>query len=248
MTEKELQAISSIDAMEFHVDDWRDATKGKQRGIFSFNDLAKTKLKELKKRIYTDVEFMAPWKMRECIYKEIGEYEYLYDGWKELNVGDKWGGNGLSAFFKNSVTLPERFKGGKVTLNIYFGGDSLVNINGVPYQGMDPFRNSILLTEKAQGGEKYDIDIESYFVWHSDEPSDKKLECSFVATIDQEIEEIYWDFKAAFNALFMPVIDKSLSDHITKSLKEAFRHLNFDLQGEEFKKELRTAQKILKDE
>ena len=89
MTEKELQAISSIDAMEFHVNDWRDATKGKQRGIFSFDDLAAIKIKELKKRIYTDVEFMNPWKMRECIYKDVGEYEYLYEGWKELNVLNK---------------------------------------------------------------------------------------------------------------------------------------------------------------
>ena len=48
MTDKELQAISSIDAMEFHVNDWRDATKGKQRGIFSFDDLAAIKIKELK--------------------------------------------------------------------------------------------------------------------------------------------------------------------------------------------------------
>ena len=248
MTDKELQAISSIDAMEFHVNDWRDATKGKQRGIFSFDDLAAIKIKELKKRIYMDVEFMNPWKMRECIYKDIGDYEFLYDEWKDLNVGDRWGRNGLSAFFKNAFDIPARFKGQKVTLNVYFGGDSLVSLNGVPYQGLDPFRNSILLTNCAAGGEHFDVDIESYFVWHSDEPETKTLACSFIACVDPEIEEIFWDFKAVYNALFMPVLDTSLCELIRAALKEAFHHVNFDLEGEDFKKELRIAQKILHEQ
>ena len=248
MTEKELQAISSIDAMEYHVNDWRDATKGKQRGIFSFDDLAAIKIKELKKRIYTDVEFMKPWKMRECIYKDVGEYEYLYDGWKELNVGDRWGKNGWSAFFKNDFDLPARFKGHKVTLNVYFGGDSLVSLNGVPYQGLDPFRNSILLTNCAEGNEHYDVDIESYFVWHSDEPETKTLACSFIACIDPEIEEIFWDFKAVYNALFMPVLDASLCALIRAALKEAFHYVNFDLEGDAFREQLRIAQKILHEQ
>ena len=238
----------SMEAMEAHVNDWRDAVKGKQRGIFSFDDVVAIKLKELKKRVYSDFEDTSSWQMRECIHKDIGEYEYLYDGWKELKVGDKWGGNGLSAFFKNSIDIPERFKGEKVTLNVYFGGDSLVSINGVPYQGLDPFRNSILLTEKAEGNEHYDVDIESYFVWHSDEPEDKKLSCSFIATIDEEINEIFWDIKAVFNALFMPVLDAGLAELIRSSLKKAFKHVNFELHGEEFKAELRKCQAILKEE
>lgn len=247
MTEKEIKAISSIDAMEAHVNDWRDAVKGKQRGIFSFDDLVNIKLKELKKRVFTDIEFLKPWKMRECVHKNIGEYEYLYDGWKEIDVGDNWGGSGLSAFFKNSVSMPDRFKGKKVTLNIYFGGDSLVSLNGVPYQGMDPFRNSVLLTPCAEGGERYDIDVESCFAWHSNESSDKRLECSFIGAVDTDIEEVYWDLKAVFNALFMPVLDSSLSELIRAALKEAFTYVNFDLSGDEFKSELKKCQTVLKE-
>ena len=240
-------ALNSIDVMEAHVDDWRDATKGKQRGIFSFDQLVKIKLKELKKRIYTDVEPLRPWKMRECIYKGVGDYEYLYEGWKDIDVGDVWGGNGLSAFFKNSFSIPERFAGKKVTLNVYFGGDSLLSLNGKPYHGLDPFRNTVLLTDCAEGGEHYDVDIESYYVWHSNESTIKTLACSFVATIDPEIESIYWDMKAAFNALFMPVLDKGLAELIRSALKEAFRHVDFDLSGEEFIAELRKADAIMKE-
>ena len=244
---KNFDAVASLEAMDAHVDDWRDATKGKQRGIFSFDDLVTVKLKTLKKRIYTDIETIPAWKMKECIYKGIDDYEFFYDEWKELNVGDRWGNNGWSAFFKNSFDMPARFAGKKVTLNVYFGGDSLLSVNGEPYQGLDPFRNSVLLTNCAKGDEHYDIDIESYYVWHSNESTVKTLSCSFIGVSDPEIEEIYWDFKAAFNALFMPVLDTGLGELIRAALKEAFTHVNFDLEGEEFKAELRLAQKVLKE-
>ena len=91
---KNLDAFAGLDAMDAHVDDWRDAVKGKQRGIFSFDDVVNVKLKTLKKRIYTDIESIPAWKMKECIYKGVGDYEYLYDEWKDLNVGDRWGNNG----------------------------------------------------------------------------------------------------------------------------------------------------------
>ena len=105
MAENEKKTIPSVEGMEAHIDTWRDIIKNKQRGIFAFDELVEIKLKALKKRIYTDFENTAPWKMRECIYKDIGDYEYLYDGWKDLDVGGYWGGNGLSSFFKNKITI-----------------------------------------------------------------------------------------------------------------------------------------------
>lgn len=244
---KNFDAVASLDAMDAHCNDWRDAVKGKQRGIFSFDDVVAAKLKTLKKRTFADIESIPPWKMKECIYKDIGEYEFFYDEWKEINVGERWGNNGWSAFFKNSFDMPARFAGKKVTLNVYFGGDSLLSLNGEPYQGLDPFRNTVLLTECAKGDEHYDVDIESYYVWHSNESTVKTLSCSFIGAVDPVIEEVYWDFKAVFNALFMPVLDTGLAELIRETLREAFNFVNYDLEGEEFVEGLLKAQKILKE-
>lgn len=249
MSENEkMKAVPSTEGMEAHIDTWRGLIKNKQRGIFAFDELAEIKLKTLKKRIYTDFENTDPWQMRECIYKDIGDYEYLYDGWKELKVGEYWGGNGLSAFFKNKIVIPEKFAGQKVTLYIYFGGDSLVSVNGVPYQGLDPFRNAVVLTDCAKAGEVFDIDVESYFVWHSNESTLKKLECSFIATTDDEINEIYWDIKAVYNALFMPGMGNDYATLIRESLKEAFCYVDFDEPDfDRFKEKLRMCKKVLYD-
>ena len=50
---KNMDAVAALDAMDAHVDDWRDATKGKQRGIFKFDDVASllTMLLRLKSKI-----------------------------------------------------------------------------------------------------------------------------------------------------------------------------------------------------
>ena len=248
MATEEKKTIPSVEGMEAHIDTWRGLIKNKQRGIFAFDELAEIKLKTLKKRIYTDFENTAPWKMRECIYHDIGDYEYLYDGWKDLEVGGYWGGNGLSSFFKNKIVIPEKFAGKKVTLYVYFGGDSLVSVNGVPFQGLDPFRNAVVLTDCAKAGEVFDIDIESYFVWHSNESELKKLECSFIATTDDEINEIYWDFKAVYNALFMPGMGNDYATLIRESLKEAFCYVDFDEPDfDTFKQKLRMGKKVLYD-
>ena len=77
---KNMDAVAALDAMDAHVDDWRDATKGKQRGIFSFDDVAALKIKNLKKRIYTDIESIPAWKMKEWAMSQ-GKWT-TSKGWK----------------------------------------------------------------------------------------------------------------------------------------------------------------------
>jgi len=71
---------------------------------------------------------------------------------------------------------------------------------------------SVAANEVARGN--FDVDIESYYVWHSNESTVKTLSCSFVGCVDPEIEEIYWDFKAVFNALFMPVFRRMVQSRV----------------------------------
>ena len=106
-----MDAVAALDAMDAHVDDWRDAVKGKQRGIFSFDDVAALKIKNLKKRIYTDIESIPAWKMKECIYKGVGDYEYLYDEWKEIDGEFQWSvrildGSQMIAYKPEPIEIP----------------------------------------------------------------------------------------------------------------------------------------------
>jgi alpha-mannosidase len=240
--------VVSTEGIEETLGRWREDIKGKKRGIFSFEELTKLKLQEFKECIYPVIRPIDAWKIKECYYKNVGEYEFIDQEWRTINVGDTWGGEGLSAFFQNKVVIPEEMKSEKVVLQLYLGGDSLVTVNGVPYQGLDPFRNIVVLTEHAKGGEEYNIEVESYYMWHAGEPEIKKLECSAIAVLDREMEEIFWDYKSVFNALFMPQADGALLNEIQGILKEALAYINVEEENEDvFKSNLRLGQKILKE-
>lgn len=240
--------IVSTEGIEETLGRWREDIKGKKRGIFSFEELTKLKLQELKECLYPVIHPIDPWKIKECYYKNVGEYEFIDKEWRTVDVGDTWGGEGLSAFFQNKVVIPEDMKGEKVVLQLYLGGDSLVTINGEPYQGLDPFRNIVVLTECAQGGEEYNIEVESYYMWHAGEPEIKKVECSCIAVLDRELEEIFWDYKSVFNALLMPQTEAALLDEIKSVLKEAIAYINVEEEDRAlFKRNLRLGQKILKE-
>lgn len=227
---------------------WKEDVKGKKRGIFTFEERVRLKLSELKECIYKTTYPLEPWKIRQCYYKDIGQYEFLDEDWRSIDVGGTWGGKGMSAFFKNNIIIPEEMKGEKVVLQLYLGGDSLLSINNVPYQGLDPFRNIVALTECAEGGEEYAAEVESYYMWHDGEPEIKTIECSSIAVLDKEIEEIYWDYTSALNALAMPDTEEALLEEIKDILKEAVSFIHMEEESEEiFRKDLRTGQRILKE-
>ncbi len=225
---------------------WRDEIKGKQRGIYNCKDRINLAINKIKERIYKKILRCDNWLKKECYYTDVGKYKFLDKEWMPIRVGDLWGGKNVSCFFKQTVKIPDYLKGEKVKFLLYLGGDSLVKINGKPYQGLDPFRNEILLTENAKGGEIFNIEVESYHVWRLGEPLIKKIECSDLAAIDTEIEEIYWDFKAVYNGLFIQDINIELESFIKNTLNEAVRYIKPGISGrEEFLTELKKGKKIL---
>ena len=234
--------------LEEKLNGWRWIIKGKQRGIFSFEDQVEIKLADLKLKLYPLVSEIPAWQIKECIHCGIGEYEFIDTEWRTIDVGDNWGGTGKSAFFRNKIEIPKEMKGRPVALMLYLEGDSLLSLNGVPYHGLDPFRNSVLLTECAKGGEIYDVEVESYYKWHEGESEIKTIDCSCLAAIDKEIESAYWDFRATFGALAMPNIDESLLSVIENVLKEAIDYIDFDEKDPvAFKSLLLKGQKILQE-
>ncbi|MDR1093546.1 MAG: glycosyl hydrolase-related protein [Clostridiales bacterium] len=234
--------------LEEKLNGWRWVIKEKQRGIFSFEDLAAIKLADLKIKIYPSVHEIPAWQIKECIHRGIGKYEFIDAEWREIDVGDNWGGEGRSAFFRNKIEIPAEMKGMPVALMLYLEGDSLLSLNGVPYHGLDPFRNSVLLTECAKGGETYDIDVESYYKWHEGESAVKTIDCSCLAAIDREIESAYWDYRAVFGALAMPNADESFLGAIKNALKEAITYIDFDEKDSAvFKGKLLAGQKVLQE-
>lgn len=218
------------DEMTTMVTNWRRGIKEKHRASISLEERIENRLEAIKGRSFKDCEILDDWQIRQARYLGPGQYEYLDADWRPLKIGDPWGDHGISAFFRRSVDVPKRFAGEKVVLRMYIGGDSLLSINGKPFHGLDPFRNEVCILLEAKGDEHLDIDIESYFTWHSGEASGeakgRTLFTSQLVSIDKELESAYYDLLAVYKLLEVDDLSNSQRDHIEVLLTDLINKID----------------------
>lgn len=199
---------------------WRKEIKEKQRRIISFEETVEIKLNSLKAHIFRETEPLAGWEYREFTWTRKRERVFTSD-WRPLSVGGHWGRPDCSALFRCRAKMPARFAGKKVVLKLYFGGDGLLTVNGKPHSGLDPFRDTVYLADRARGDETYELDAEAYIFWHFGESEVKTFEASHFAVMDTEMNDCYWDFRAVYNVLVMPGQDPRLVEFLKAGLEKA---------------------------
>lgn len=227
---------------------WRNSVKNKQRRIFTFDERIEIKLEEIRKSIYKKRIKLDNWKIREFYYEDIDTYNYIDKDWRNIKIGEQWGGENLSAKFKTKIIIPKELEDENIILRFYIGGDSLLYLNGEAYHGLDPFRNEVLLSEGKKEGEVLHLEVESYVNWHAGEDNKHKLALSELVSIDQEIYDAYWDIMAVFKVLFMDDIDKSLKAFLENNIWNALKDIPVSSDNNKFKEKLLKARNILKKE
>ncbi len=87
-------------------------------------------LKQFKKKIIKESLDIPVWTSRSGVYLGGGKYEYS-DKVETLHLGDSWSGYyDDSRTFSANVTVPEGFAHSRVYLNVDFGGEAMLRING----------------------------------------------------------------------------------------------------------------------
>lgn len=226
---------------------WREEIKKKQRRIISFDETVDIKVKSLKRWICAQTAPVTGWEFREFRYTRHRERIYGSQDWRPIAVGQTWGGPDVSAEFRCTARIPQEFAGQKVVLKIYFGGDGLLYLDGRPYHGLDPFRDTVPLTDCATGQETYNLTAESYIFWHFGESEVKTLECSHLAVLDQEMHDTYWDFQAALNVMVVPNQDPELVAFLEAGMAQAIAPIDQnETSPERFRANARQARAILR--
>lgn len=242
--------IATINTIEDRVNGHKNFLMGKKRIRYSFREIINLKLAELRPRVFKYAIPCDGWKKREAYYKGVGVYDYIDSEFVPISVGDKWGGPDVTCFFKKEIEIPKELDGERVELQFYVGGDSMVSVNGEPKQGLDPFRNSFLLTSKAKAGEKFNIEVEAYcFYAAAAEGMQKRtFECCTFSVIDKEISDIYWDFRVAANLLEINGISSELSDYVEAVFKDTIGYIDLNITNrDEFVTKLKAGDEILKE-
>ncbi|MCS6835286.1 MAG: glycosyl hydrolase-related protein [Anaerolineae bacterium] len=204
---------------------WRNTVKGAERRAIRFDERILQRLDAVLARAVLQREALPDWQIKAAYHRDTGHYEPLDPHWRTITVGESWGGKDVTAFFRRRVEIPPRMAGLPVYLYIYVGGDSLLSLNGVPYHGLDPFRNRVLLTPSAAAGECMDIEIEASVHWYTGDQHINTFSQAELVCVDAEVEAAYWDLLAAFKVLFVDEPHTSLKTFLETALWDALRSL-----------------------
>jgi alpha-mannosidase len=160
-------------------------------------------LSELKVLAYRDKISVDNYKMKECLYNGydlLKEYPTEENGWCDFKANDRWGGIDKHFWFKTVIEIPESFAGETVIYEVKTGREGqwdaknpqfLAYINGKATQGLDVNHTELLLCEKANPGEVYEVALYAY---GGMEDGLVELKTS-LAILDKGIEKLYYNIK-----------------------------------------------------
>ncbi len=122
-------------------------------------------IQRLEAFVYYEPIDITPWKIRQAVYHGPENYEYIDENWREITLGEFWGGPNITAFFNTSLTIPNSHAGQDTVLDLFLdGGEAQISINGRPWQGLDWNRSIVPLKELAVGGATLELDIEAFII------------------------------------------------------------------------------------
>ena len=156
----------------------------------------RTRIRRLKETIYTDRQPIG--KIEACVTgPNLGPERMPKSGWKPFEVHQRWGGFDQTTWFRLKIKIPASMKGKRVVAMIRPGGESLVYLNGAPFQGLDDNRDELCLVEKAKGGEVFDIALESVPSVRFDEYH--HFQYADLVVMHPIVWDYYWDCQVVYS-------------------------------------------------
>jgi alpha-mannosidase len=225
--------------------------------MFFAEERIKRILSDLDKYIYPEYETIASYKMKQGSLQGGERTGLETTAWDSFLPGERWGGRDQHCWFRTEVTIPARFDGKTVVFEVRTGREGqwdatnpqfLIYVNGKLIQGLDVNHREIILSEKANAGEVFEIALHAYSGMN-----DGLVELnSRIAVLDKEAEKLYYNISVPLQvavlldkedkrridilnflnqAVNMLDLRKPFSESYNCSVKEANRFLEEDFYG-----------------
>ncbi|WP_096186509.1 alpha-mannosidase [Evansella halocellulosilytica] len=169
---------------------------------------------------------------------EDGEWETVY-------IGERWQGRDVYAWLKTNVNVPAEWKGRQIIGRFDFGTtgrgfnsgfESLLYINGVPYQGVDSNHLEVFLPDHSFGST---LSL-AFRLWSGLEGIDgdkriqeHKFRLAEITWLDEATDDLFFTSKAVFESI--QVLDDHQSEKLAllKALDRSFKAIDWSNTGSE---------------
>ncbi|GGF59935.1 alpha-mannosidase [Paenibacillus albidus] len=205
---------------------------------------------------------------------EINDWEYAVDNERiigsapppvlkaerSVGKGDRWSGRDLYVWLRKQVLVPQEWSGRKVVGLFDFGEtggghnsgfESLLFVDGQPYQGVDSNHREVLL-EQASAGRELSL---CFRLWTGLEgggvPKEQHHEVrqAALAWLDEPADNLYYTGRAVLESVKVLGEDRQERHELLKALDRAFAQLDwFDVGSEAFYQSVERAEAKLLEE
>lgn len=124
-------------------------------------DLLNQTLPQIKSHIYSASIPLPDWKLKDGSFPNAASPSLNDAAWWNYTIPAPWGGYDKTAWFRKRISIPEQFAGKHVALLLDLP-ESLIYVNGKPYQGVDAHHQEVLLTTRARANQSFLVAIEAY--------------------------------------------------------------------------------------
>ncbi|MCE3202228.1 alpha-mannosidase [Paenibacillus sonchi] len=200
------------------------------------------RLRELEGYRYRDVVKLSDWLAVEDKDGANGKYPPQLEGDTRLQLGDYWTGRDAYLWLHNTIEVPAEWKGKRVVGLFDFGRtgggnnsgfESLLYLDGKPYQGVDSNHQEVFLEEDAAGRA---LDF-TFRLWSGLEgggrpvPQEHRIMRSELAWLDEAADNLYYTGRAALSTCKQLADQQPEKQELLMALNRAFNKLDWSKPG-----------------
>ncbi len=220
-------------------------------------------IKQVPRFLITDICNIEEWKTIDGIHSDYGVLEKWEGTEKVRHLGDTWEtGYHRTTWFSADFTIPEELTNKKLYLEINFGGEAIVRINGKIVGAVSSNmkngwvnRDQIFLPEYRKSGEVIHIEIENVlnsagFCDYAMEGATKEtyiMEKARIVAVDPVCESYIYDINTIWNSLPF-VEDRYINAKLYEALDDSVHLVDFDFDSDTGRKSIVKAKKYLDDQ
>jgi alpha-mannosidase len=228
--------------------------------LFWTEEKLAARIKELEMYRYREVASIDSFQSMEDHEGAIGARPPSDGSWQTIHVGDLWKGRDRYIWLRVNVKIPSEWKGSTVLGLFDFGKtggggnsgfESLLYLNGNPYQGVDMNHQEVFFDEKLAGST-----IELCFrLWSGLEGGGKptiqehQLKTAFIACLDEKADDLYYTARAALETVKYLQDTQPERQTLLKALNKAFLLIDWSCtESDSFYESVYQAQSVLNED
>lgn len=162
------------------------------------------RISELKEYRYRDIIHLEKFAVKEDRQGVVNpEVPTEFGGWDIMSTGDNWKGRDLYLWMHKTVRIPAEWKGKKAVGIFDYGNtgagnnsgfESMLYLNGTPYQGVDANHKEVFFKEDTYG---QDVSL-TFRLWTGLEgggvpaPQEHRINRADLAWLDEQVDEFYY--------------------------------------------------------